>query len=178
MLCVAAWVIVTVSKGVFLPNILGGTDYASGIVANPAVGVMWLDVGCWGLNSDPFRDIRVNRGRTSCCKRAQSPEIARRIFSTIKWWECQSVVAVQDIREGNPSPNSIAGRAHNPWREITRLCQQRRNKPYRSSYVNGQEQRRGFGQHEYPGPWHWVTHECGSRRLTDCRVYHMMKHHP
>jgi len=41
MLCVAAWVIVTVSKGrVFLPNILGGTDYASGIVANPAVGVM------------------------------------------------------------------------------------------------------------------------------------------
>ena len=130
MLCVAAWVIVTVSKGrFFLPNILGGTDYASGIVANPAVGVMWLDVGCWGLNSDPFRDIRVNRGRTSCCKRAQSPEIARRIFSTIKWWECQSVVAVQDIREGNPSPNSIAGRAHNPWREITRLCQQRRNKP-------------------------------------------------
>lgn len=87
----------------------GGSDYTSGLASNPAVGVasdlLVAEGGTVILSETP----ELIGAEHLVAKRARTPEMARQILKTVAWWECQSVTAGQNIREGNPSPGNIAG---------------------------------------------------------------------
>ena len=87
----------------------GGSDFTSGLAANPALGVA--------------SDILIKSGGTVfltetteligaehiLAKRAVSNEISRRIVETIKNYEKNAMEMGVDIRGSNPTPGNIAG---------------------------------------------------------------------
>jgi len=87
----------------------GGSDFSSGLAANPVVGAA--------------SDLLVARGGTVLLSetpeligaeylfaaRARSPEVARQVLDAVAWWEERAIAAGQNIREVNPSPGNIAG---------------------------------------------------------------------
>lgn len=87
----------------------GGSDYTSGIASNPAVGVasdlLVAEGGTVILSETP----ELIGAEHLVARRARTPEMAQQILNAVAWWERQSFLAGQNIREGNPSPGNIAG---------------------------------------------------------------------
>jgi altronate dehydratase large subunit len=87
----------------------GGSDFSSGLAANPALGAA--------------SDLLVARGGTVILSetpeligaehlfaaRARSPAVAQGVLDAVAWWEARALAAGQDIRQINPSPGNIAG---------------------------------------------------------------------
>ncbi|MDF1555090.1 MAG: UxaA family hydrolase [Deferrisomatales bacterium] len=87
----------------------GGSDFSSGLAANPALGAA--------------SDLLVARGGTVMLSetpeligaehlfaaRARSPAVAQGVLDAVAWWETRALAAGQDIRQVNPSPGNIAG---------------------------------------------------------------------
>ena len=87
----------------------GGSDYTSGLASNPAVGVASDLVVAEGGTVILSETPELIGAEHIVARRARTPEMASQILNTVSWWECQSVTAGQNIREGNPSPGNIAG---------------------------------------------------------------------
>jgi altronate dehydratase large subunit len=87
----------------------GGSDYTSGLASNPAVGassdLLVAEGGTVILSETP----ELIGAEHLVARRAKSPEMAQQILNAVAWWERQSFLAGQNIREGNPSPGNIAG---------------------------------------------------------------------
>ena len=87
----------------------GGSDFTSGLAANPAVGVasdlLVAQDGTVILAETP-EFIGVEH---LFAARARAPEVARRFLEAVAWWEDRALAAGQDIREVNPSPGNISG---------------------------------------------------------------------
>ncbi len=87
----------------------GGSDYTSGLASNPAVGassdLLVAEGGTVILSETP----ELIGAEHLVARRAKTPEMAQQILNAVAWWERQSFLAGQNIREGNPSPGNIAG---------------------------------------------------------------------
>jgi len=87
----------------------GGSDYTSGLASNPAVGaasdLLVAEGGTVILSETP----ELIGAEHLVARRARTPEVAQQILNAVAWWERQSFLAGQNIREGNPSPGNIAG---------------------------------------------------------------------
>ena len=87
----------------------GGSDYTSGLSSNPAVGVasdMLVAEGGTVILSETAEIVGAEH---LLAKRARTPEVGRRIFEIVAWWERQAIAAGGNLREGNPAPGNIAG---------------------------------------------------------------------
>ncbi len=87
----------------------GGSDFSSGLAANPVLGAASdLLVGQGGtviLSETP----ELIGAEHLFAARARSPGVARQVLDAVAWWEERAIAAGQDIREVNPSPGDIAG---------------------------------------------------------------------
>lgn len=87
----------------------GGSDYTSGLASNPAVGaasdLLVAEGGTVILSETP----ELIGAEHLVARRARTPEMAQQILNAVAWWERQSFLAGQNIREGNPSPGNIEG---------------------------------------------------------------------
>lgn len=87
----------------------GGSDFSSGLAANPAVGAasdLLVAGGGTVLLSETPELIGAER---LFAARARTPEVARQVLDAVAWWEARAGAAGQNIREVNPSPGNIAG---------------------------------------------------------------------
>jgi altronate dehydratase large subunit len=87
----------------------GGSDYTSGLAANPAVGaacdMLVAEGGTVILSETP----ELIGAEHLLARRARTPEMAKQVLDAVVWWEDKAIAAGQNIREANPSPGNIAG---------------------------------------------------------------------
>lgn len=87
----------------------GGSDYTSGLAANPAVGaacdMLVAEGGTVILSETP----ELIGAEHLLARRARTPEMAKQVLDAVAWWEEKAIAAGQNIREANPSPGNIAG---------------------------------------------------------------------
>ncbi len=86
----------------------GGSDAYSGIAANPVVGrasdrVVW-EGGTAAFSETP----EIYGAEHLLAARARDPEVARRLYQRIRWWERYSVVNAGSM-DSNPAPGNKAG---------------------------------------------------------------------
>jgi len=87
----------------------GGSDFSSGLAANPAVGaacdMLVAEGGTVILSETP----ELIGAEHLLARRAKTPEMAKQLLDAVAWWEDKAIAAGQNIREANPSPGNIAG---------------------------------------------------------------------
>jgi altronate dehydratase large subunit len=87
----------------------GGSDFSSGLAANPVVGAasdLLVALGGTVILSETPELIGAEH---LFAARARNPEVARQVLQAVAWWEERASAAGQNIREVNPSPGNIAG---------------------------------------------------------------------
>jgi altronate dehydratase large subunit len=87
----------------------GGSDYTSGLAANPALGAasdLLVKEGGTVILSETVELIGAEH---LLAKRARTPEIGKQVLDLVAWWENQAIATGQDIRGANPAPGNIAG---------------------------------------------------------------------
>ena len=92
-----------------LGNECGGSDTISGLVSNPAAGLVadWLiDAGGSALLSETTEWMGAEEQLKA---RAATPELGQRIVDAIRWYEDYVVSIGIDLRGTNPAPDNIKG---------------------------------------------------------------------
>jgi altronate dehydratase large subunit len=87
----------------------GGSDTTSGLVANPAIGLVTneiVDAGGTAIFSEP---VECLGGEATLTVRAVNDEVRARIESTIKKYEDIAKRAGVDLNKTNPAPDNIRG---------------------------------------------------------------------
>jgi altronate dehydratase large subunit len=87
----------------------GGSDYTSGLVSNPALGVvsdLVVEAGGTVILAETTELIGAEH---LLARRARTPEIGKQLLDLIAWWEKEAIAAGQDMRGANPAPGNIAG---------------------------------------------------------------------
>ncbi|MBC7110054.1 MAG: UxaA family hydrolase [Archaeoglobi archaeon] len=87
----------------------GGSDWTSGIAANPSVGVamdMVVEAGGTVILSETTEFIGAEH---LLARRGASPEISESILEIVRRYEEEAMKMGEDIRGGNPSPGNIKG---------------------------------------------------------------------
>jgi altronate dehydratase large subunit len=87
----------------------GGSDATSGLVSNPAIGLVTnriVDEGGTAIFSEP---VECLGGEEVLRQRARDPAVAERIFATIAHYEQIAMRAGVDLNRINPAPDNIKG---------------------------------------------------------------------
>jgi len=87
----------------------GGSDTTSGLVTNPAIGLLTdriVDAGGTAIFSEP---VECLGGEAALADRAESQDVARRIDATIRKYEDIAQRAGIDLNKVNPAPDNIRG---------------------------------------------------------------------
>jgi altronate dehydratase large subunit len=87
----------------------GGSDYTSGLSANPAVGVASDRLVAAGGTVLLSETPEILGAEHLLVRRVKTREGRERLLCAASWWEERAIASGQDIREGNPSPGNIAG---------------------------------------------------------------------
>ncbi len=86
----------------------GGSDGASGITANPALGVASDMIVAQGGTTILAETTEVYGAEHLLTRRAKSPEIAQKLVDRIRWWEWYTSIFAAEINN-NPSAGNKAG---------------------------------------------------------------------
>ncbi len=87
----------------------GGSDTTSGLVANPAIGLvtdLLIDQGGTAIFSEP---VECLGGESSLAERARNPQVAEDIDRAIRKYEDIAKRAGVDLNKTNPAPDNIRG---------------------------------------------------------------------
>lgn len=87
----------------------GGSDTTSGLVANPAIGLVTdrvIDAGGTAIFSEP---VECLGGEAALTARALDASVQKRIIATIKKYEEIALRAGVDLNKTNPAPDNIRG---------------------------------------------------------------------
>lgn len=86
----------------------GGSDSYSGITANPALGCAVDQLVHYGGTAILAETPEIYGAEHLLTQRAQTPEIAKKLLSQIKWWE-EYTSKNNSSMDNNPSPGNKAG---------------------------------------------------------------------
>lgn len=92
-----------------LGNECGGSDTISGLISNPAAGLVadrLIDAGGSALLSETTEWMGAEEQLTA---RAVTPELGHRIVNAIKWYEDYVIRIGIDLRGTNPAPDNMKG---------------------------------------------------------------------
>ncbi|MFG1424562.1 UxaA family hydrolase [Roseixanthobacter glucoisosaccharinicivorans] len=87
----------------------GGSDSSSGLVSNPAIGILcdrMVDAGARLVFSEP---VELLGGEAALDARAASPDVARQVRETILKYERIAEAAHVNLNAVNPAPDNIKG---------------------------------------------------------------------
>ncbi|OYX88086.1 MAG: hypothetical protein B7Y84_09635 [Azorhizobium sp. 32-67-21] len=87
----------------------GGSDTTSGLVANPAIGLVTdrlVDAGATAIFSEP---VECLGGEAALDARAANSEVRARIAATIRKYDDIALSAGVDLNKTNPAPDNIRG---------------------------------------------------------------------
>lgn len=93
----------------FLGIECGGSDFTSGLAANPAVGTASDLLVCAGGTAILSETTEFIGAEHVLAKRAKSPEIAQKLIQIVEQTELRAKQLNVDLRDGQPTPGNIAG---------------------------------------------------------------------
>jgi altronate hydrolase len=92
----------------FVATNCGGSDGASGVTANPAVGWMTDELVRHGGTSVLAETSETYGAEHLLTKRAVKPEVGKKLVELMRWWERYTSMHGAEI-DNNPSPGNKAG---------------------------------------------------------------------
>lgn len=87
----------------------GGSDTTSGLVSNPAIGIVADQLIDWGAKVIFSEPVECLGGEDALASRSKSPEVAAAVYDLVMRYERIAESAGVDLNAINPAPDNIRG---------------------------------------------------------------------